>query len=85
MIFSHSSESRCLEEAERRAALIKREIAEKGLGGIKIIGPAPAFIAKLRGRYQVQIILLGHEMHSLLQDIHLPAGWILDVDPLGML
>jgi len=85
MIFSHSSESRCLEEAERRAALIKREIAEKGLGGIKIIGPAPAYVAKLRGRYQTQIILLGHEMYSLLQDIHLPAGWILDVDPLGML
>jgi primosomal protein N' (replication factor Y) len=85
MVFSHSSESKCLEEAERRAGLVRREIAERGLSGIKIIGPAPAYVAKLRGRYQAQIILLGHEIHSLLQDIHLPAGWILDVDPLGML
>jgi primosomal protein N' (replication factor Y) len=85
MVFSHSSESRCFEEAERRAALMGQRIAEKGLAGIKMIGPAPAYVTKLRGRYQVQIILLGRELHSLLRDVDLPEGWILDVDPLGML
>jgi primosomal protein N' (replication factor Y) len=85
LVFSHSSESKCLDEAERRAGVIRQEIAARGLSGIKIIGPAPAFVAKLRGRYQVQVILLGGELHNLLQGIHLPAGWVLDVDPVGML
>jgi len=85
LVFSHSSQSKCLEEAERRAGLIRQEIAARGLAGIKIIGPAPAYVAKLRGRYQVQVILLGHELHNLLQGIGLPAGWVLDVDPVGML
>ncbi len=85
MVFSHTSESKCFEEAERRAGLISQEIASKGLTGIKIVGPAPAYIMKLRGRFQVQIILLGHELHSLLRGIDLPAGWILDVDPVGMI
>ena len=85
LVFSHSSESKCLEEADRRAGVIRQEIVAKGLSGIKIIGPAPAYISKLRGRFQVQIILLGSELHNLLQGINLPAGWVLDVDPVGML
>jgi primosomal protein N' (replication factor Y) len=85
MVFSHSNESKCFAEAERRAVLISQRIAEKGLSDIKIVGPAPAYIMRLRGKYQVQIILLGRELHSLLRDFDLPEGWILDVDPVGML
>jgi primosomal protein N' (replication factor Y) len=85
LVFSHSNQAKCLAEAERMAGLIGREIAEQGLSGVKIIGPAPAFVAKLRGRYQMQVILLGRDLHDLLQSIDLPAGWILDVDPVGMI
>jgi len=85
MVFSHSNESKCFKEAERRAGLLSQTIAEKGLTGIKIIGPAPAYVMKLRGKFQVQIILLGRELHDLLRDVDLPEGWILDVDPVGML
>jgi len=85
MVFSHSDERKCFAEAERRAVLVSQRIAEKGLSDIKIIGPAPAYIMKLRGKFQTQIILLGGELHSLLRDFDLPEGWILDVDPVGML
>jgi len=85
LVYNHSSESKCYEEAERRAGIIGQEIAARGLTGIKIIGPAPAYIAKLRGRYQVQVILLGRELHKLLRGVDLPIGWVLDVDPVGML
>jgi len=85
MVFSHSNESKCFKEAERMAGLIDQTIAVKGLLGIKIVGPAPAFVMRLRGKFQVQIILVGRGLHSLLQDIDLPMGWILDVDPVGML
>jgi primosomal protein N' (replication factor Y) (superfamily II helicase) len=85
LVYSHSNEGKCLAEAERRAGAIRQKIAAKGYAGIKIIGPAPAYVAKLRGRYQAQVILLGPELHKLLQDINLPAGWVLDVDPVGMI
>jgi primosomal protein N' (replication factor Y) len=85
LVFSHSDEGKCFAQAERMAAMIGQEVAARGISGIKIIGPAPAFIARLRGRYQVQVILLGHELHGLLQGMDLPAGWVLDVDPVGML
>ena len=85
LVYSHSSQDKCMEEAERTAGVINQEIAARGLAGIKTVGPAPAFVAKLRGRYQVQVILLGRELNSLLRNIDLPAGWILDVDPVGMI
>jgi len=85
LVLSHSNQGKCLAGAERMAAIIGGEIATRGLSGIKIIGPAPAFVAKLRGRYQVQVILLGRDLHGLLQGIDLPAGWVLDVDPVGMI
>ncbi|MCX5993076.1 MAG: hypothetical protein NT177_02525 [Chloroflexi bacterium] len=85
LVFSHSDEGKCFAQAERMAAMIGREKAARGLSGIKIIGPAPALVAKLRGRYQVQVILLGRDLHALLQGMDLPAGWVLDVDPVGML
>jgi len=85
LVYSQSSENKCFEEAERRAGVIRQEIAARGLTGIKIIGPAPAYIAKLRGRYQAQVILLGRDLHNLLRGIDLPRGWVLDVDPVGML
>ena len=85
LVYSHSDEGKCFAQAEHMAAMIGQEVAARGISGIKIIGPAPAFIARLRGRYQVQVILLGRELHGVLQGMDLPSGWVLDVDPVGML
>jgi primosomal protein N' (replication factor Y) len=51
---------------------------------IKIIGPAPAFVARLRGRYRWQMILRGNDIGRLFKDYNIPSGWAIDVDPVGL-
>ena len=67
------------------ADVLKQKIAVQGLAGLRLIGPAPAHLSRLRGRYQMQIIILGQQLQGLLKGINFPAGWIVDVDPVGML
>ena len=50
-----------------------------------MIGPVATYIARLRGKYQIQIILLGKDLQDILSAMYFPRGWILDVDPLGMI
>jgi len=56
----------------------------RSLADIGIIGPAPAFIHRLRGRYRWQLILRGVNPSKLLAEIDFPRGWTVDVDPVGL-
>jgi len=85
LIVSNLSEEKCSRQARLMANVLKQQIAVQGLAGLRLIGPAPAYLSRLRGRYQMQIIILGQQLQGLLKDIHFPAGWIVDVDPVGML
>ena len=85
LVYVHSNEEKCRAEAGRLAVSIQLIIDQQGLEGFKLIGPAPAFISRLRGKYQVQIIILGGNVQSILDKVDFPLGWILDVDPIGMI
>jgi primosomal protein N' (replication factor Y) len=85
LIVSHSSEDKCSRQAFSMAGVLKQQIAVQGLAGLRLIGPAPAHLARLRGKYQMQIIILGQQLQGLVKNIDFPAGWIVDVDPVGML
>jgi len=85
LIVSNPSEEKCSRQASVMANLLKQQIAVQGLGGLRLIGPAPAHLARLRGKYQMQIIILGQQLQGLLKGISFPKGWIVDVDPVGML
>jgi primosomal protein N' (replication factor Y) len=52
---------------------------------VEVIGPAPAFFAKLRGRYRHNILLKGKGAHELLETYPPPPNWRIDVDPLDLL
>jgi primosomal protein N' (replication factor Y) (superfamily II helicase) len=84
LVFTHSNEHYCQEEAERIQKLLLSEIESRGLAGFSLIGPAPAFIYKLRGRYRWQIVMRSSGPHILLKDIRFPTGWTLDMDPVGI-
>jgi hypothetical protein len=43
------------------------------------------FFGRLRGRFRWQIILRGKDPSCLLADVSLPQGWVVDVDPVGLL
>jgi len=83
--YSHYSLQRAEEEAGRLHALLEKERRYLGLSGVRIMGPAPPFFRKARGRYRWQILLFGEESRSLLDQVNIPQGWIVDVDPLSML
>ncbi|RPJ60154.1 MAG: primosomal protein N', partial [Dehalococcoidia bacterium] len=85
LVYSHTNEDKCKAEADRVSILIQEKIAARGIPGTKMIGPATAYINRLRGKFQMQVILLGRELQSILSDMPLPAGWFLDVDPVGVI
>ncbi len=79
------SYKRCQEDAERLYRLLENKIARLGLPGVDLIGPAPAFHARLRGNYRWHIIVRAQDPYPLLEDMPLPRGWRVDVDPVSVL
>jgi primosomal protein N' (replication factor Y) len=50
-----------------------------------MIGPAPCFIERIRGRYRWQIVLRGPDPARVVAGLPLPIGWQVDVDPVSLL
>ena len=84
MTYIHANDVVCAKEAERMKKQLLFEMESNGLFGIDVLGPSPAFIQRLRGRYRWQIILRGIDPAALLSKISIPQGWIIDVDPVGL-
>ncbi|MEE9583416.1 MAG: primosomal protein N', partial [Dehalococcoidales bacterium] len=84
LTYSHPSDALCHKEAARMKRLLASEIESKGVYNINLIGPAAAFIHRLRGRFHWQLTLRGSEPSAFLSQIAIPQGWIVDVDPVGL-
>jgi len=84
LVYSHTNDARCQRQAEGMKRLLTQEIDSQGIAGIELIGPAPAFIHRLRGRFRWQLILRGSDLSEFLSRIDFPHGWTVDIDPLGL-
>jgi primosomal protein N' (replication factor Y) len=84
LTYSHTNDLFCQREAERMKRLISQETDSQGIADIEIIGPAPAFIHRRRGRFRWQLILRGGGLSRFLSPIPLPRGWVVDIDPVGL-
>ncbi len=84
MIYSHTNEARCEEEAQRMVRQIRSERDSQGLANLSVIGPTPAFTPRIRGRYRWHLIIRGLEPVSVISRIPIPYGWKIDVDPVGL-
>ena len=84
MVYSHTSEAACRSEAERMAAELDTESKSRGVAGVSLIGPATAFIYRLRGRFRWQIVVRGQDLSTFLGEIGVPQGWSIDIDPVGL-
>jgi len=84
LIYSHTNNARCQRQAERMKRRLTQEIDSQGIADIELIGPAPAFIHRLRGRFRWQLILRGSGLSVFLSKITPPQGWTVDIDPLGL-
>jgi primosomal protein N' (replication factor Y) len=51
----------------------------------ELIGPVPCFFSRVGGRYRWQIVIRAPDPMPLLQDVALPWGWQVDVDPVSLL
>ena len=84
LAYIHTNDAVCQREAEKMKKHLIGEIAARGIGGIDVIGPAPAFIHRLRGRFRWQLILRGSGLSEFLSPIVFPRGWTVDIDPMGL-
>ena len=72
-----------------RAAASARDASEalaagflkEGIEGIRVMGPAPAFIHRLRGEYRWQVTLKGEGLERARHLAPKGKGWSYDVDP----
>ena len=67
------------------ARRLKDERDRLGVPNLDVLGPAPAFIPRIRGRWRWNVVLRGNDPTVILRDMPLPRGWTLDVDPVSLL
>ncbi len=75
----------CENAAHQLAEDLNREIERAGYQDVEILGPTPAFVARIRGYYQWQIVLRGEDARELVAGAGIAPGWLIDVDPLSMI
>jgi primosomal protein N' (replication factor Y) len=70
-------------EAGAQATRLRQLAVERG-GGVSVVGPAPAYIARRADRWRWNVVLRGDDPVALL-DGGLDAPWSVDVDPESLL
>jgi primosomal protein N' (replication factor Y) len=85
LVYSHTNDIACKKEADRMGQLLGNEKERQGLPFLRIIGPAPAYVPRVRGKYQWQMALCGQKLSQFLADITFPKGWTVDIDPVSVL
>jgi primosomal protein N' (replication factor Y) (superfamily II helicase) len=84
LLYEHHDRYSAQIEAMALAEALERVIQSQRLPNTDLVGPAPAFMERLRGRYRWQIILRGPDplqaLRALAPDA-LSPGWAIDVDP----
>ena len=85
LVYEDAGSSRARAEAAALAGVLRDALACRGLPATDLIGPAPPFFARLRGRYRWQMLLRHSDPAEFLRAVQIPAGWRVDVDPVSVL
>ena len=85
LTYSHTNDALCQREAKSMKGLLIEERDSRGITDLSLIGPAPAFIHRLRGKFRWQLILRGAEPSYFLSQIPVPQGWTVDIDPVSLI
>jgi primosomal protein N' (replication factor Y) len=81
--YSHENRHRAQNEALLLSARLTDWIACLALPDTDVVGPAPALMERMRGRYRWQLIVRGPDLHRLLRVLD-TSGWEVDIDPVGI-
>lgn len=85
LLFTATREEKCMQETRRVRTLLDQELARQGIADIQLIGPAPCFAERSRGKFRWALLLRGDRFARLLDKLELPPGWVMDVDPVSLL
>ena len=90
LLFLHRLDSTAERESTRCAITLRNAVAAQSApadaaDGVDVIGPAPAYIRRLRDRARWHVLLRGpsHRLAELVA--HVPRGWTIDTDPTTLL
>ncbi len=89
-VYASNSEHNARRTTEELAGRLNAELTTRRLEGWSLVGPAPAFIQRIRGRWRWHLILrtppdTASSLTSLLEALGPLPGWIVDVDPAHVL
>ena len=87
--FSHTNREYGSSEARRFGTELQLSLVQQGLTEIEVVGPAPGYPARVRGRYRWQVVLRvpptpAADVPSLLASLPVPPTWSVDVDPVTL-
>ncbi len=85
LLFRHPRASTAETAARRLAERLRGALEAEGAASDDLIGPAPAFFARVRGHYRWQLLVRHVDPAAFLRKIELPPGWRVDVDPADVL
>ena len=71
--------------AEALAERIHGALERLSLPDAAVIGPAPAFMERVRGRFRWHVLVRAPDVHPLLDALGPLPGWTVDIDPGSML
>ena len=71
------------ETVRRRATELVAKLGPRAAEGEEVLGPAPAFAAKVADSYRWQVVLRGPDPTHLLDAVG--DEWTIDVDPASLL
>ena len=76
-----ADDGRAAASAREAAEAIATGLLKDGVEGIRVMGPSPAFIHRLRGEYRWQVTLKGMGLERARHLAPHGHGWSFDVDP----
>ena len=85
LLYLDTNRERCQQETARMARRLMQRAQELGLEDFQLIGPAPAFFSKERGKFRWHIIFRSEDPAALLATARLTPHWRIDVDPVEIL
>lgn len=85
LLYRHQDAVECETAARELADDLTMDAERSGLRGVELLGPTPAFVARIRGYYQWQIVLRGPDARQLVAGAGIAPGWLIDVDPISMI
>jgi primosomal protein N' (replication factor Y) len=83
LTYTHADDEKAATVAREAAEGLAAGLVREGIDEVKLLGPAPAFIHKLRGEYRWQITLKGKRLERARMLQPRGRGWSIDVDPVA--